>query len=232
MAKFLPPDQRLRIARSSLTATRRALRVAAADVLLGVTPPEAVKAPFAAARSELDLAQSQSAWRGEGRMNLALTQQRLGNLAGAEQQYMQALQVDPYFAPAYLNLADLYRQQQRSTQAAATYAKGLAAVPEDASLRYSYALHLVRLQQMEQALVQSQIAIDLAPGDVQMATLYILVLDGLGRTEEGLVWLQSNWARFADAASLRQLGVSLAQKIQNRALYGWFQQAPISTNAR
>lgn len=225
IAKLLPTDQRLLIAQTSLTAPQLALRVAAADALLGAPLPSAAQPSFAAAFAELSTAQEQIAWRGEGRMNLALTQQRLGNFAAAEQQYQQSLLIDPYFAPAYINLADLYRQQQRSGEAASLYAEALVAVPDDASLRYSYALHLVRVQQMDNALVQSKRAVDLAVGDPQMATLYVLVLDGLGRTRDGLLWLQASWASFAEVDAVRQLGMSLAAKINDPLLYQWFRQA-------
>lgn len=225
IAKLLPTDQRLLVAQSSLTAPRRALRVAAADALLGAPIPAGAQSSFTKAFEELGKAQAQTAWRGEGRMNLALTQQRLGNLAAAEQQYKQSMLIDPYFAPAYINLADIYRQQQRGVEAASLYAQALAAVPDDASLRYSYALHLVRAKQMAGALVQSKKAVDLAVGDVQMATLYVLVLDGLGRTREGLLWLQASWASFAGVDATRQLGMSLARKINDPALYQWFRGA-------
>ncbi len=225
IAKLLPTDQRLRIAQSNLTAPQRALRVAAADALLGAPLPASAQPAFTKAFAELGTAQAQTAWRGEGRMNLALTQQRLGNLVAAEQQYKQSVLIDPYFAPAYINLADIYRQQQRGGEAAALYAQALAAVPDDASLRYSYALHLVRTKQMAGALVQSKRAVDLAVGDAQMATLYVLVLDGLGRTREGLLWLQASWASVAGRDAIRQLGMSLASKIKDPVLYQWFQGA-------
>lgn len=225
IAKLLPADQRLLIAKKSLIASPRALRVAAADALLGAPIPSAAQSSFNAALVELSTAQAQTAWRGEGRMNLALTQQRLGNMAAAEQQYKQSVLIDPYFAPAYINLADLYRQQQRGGEAASLYTQALVAVPDDASLRYSYALHLVRVKQLASALVQSKRAVDLAVGDPQMATLYVLVLDGLGRTREGLLWLQANWASFAGVDAVRQLGMSLARKINDPLLYQWFREA-------
>lgn len=224
VAKTLPAAQRLRVAQASLVAPYRSVRIAAADALLGVPLPTAIQPAFDAAMVELQQAQVQTAWRGEGRMNLALTQLRLGNVAAAEQHYLQSIAIDPYFAPAYVNLADVYRQQQRSLEAAAFYPQALQAVPKSAELRYSYALHLVRAKQLEQALVESKRALALAPDDPQMATLYLLVLDGLGRTREGLLWLQSRWSDYDAYPSVRQLGLSLAGKIQDLTLLQWFRQ--------
>ena len=49
----------------------------------------------------------------ESHLNLGLIAVAVGDVQQAEQAYKTALRLDARFSPAYVNLADLYRQQGR-----------------------------------------------------------------------------------------------------------------------
>jgi len=234
-SQHLPAGQRVPLLVPQLTHPMRTVRIASAQGLLGLPLPAGAQPAFANAFAELEIAQAQSAWRGEGRVNQALAAQQLGDMAQAERQYLASLDVDPYFAPAYVNLADLYRQQQRVADAQLLYTKAVALLPQAASIRHSFALHLVRQQRWSAALEQTSVGVQLPSADTALATVHVLLLDRLARTGEALSWLQerleqplektedSPRSNFDDDHKpLIKLGVSLAQKINDEALATWF----------
>jgi predicted CXXCH cytochrome family protein len=91
----------------------RSVRVAAVDALAdaagGVTMPAAQRAAFERAIAEYRAVQMLNADRAESWLNLGSLDARLGDGAAAEAAYKRAIETDPHFAPAYVNLADVYR---------------------------------------------------------------------------------------------------------------------------
>jgi len=65
------------------------------------------------------------------RNRLGNTLRDMGDLAGAEAAYRQAIADDPTIAPHYLNLAELLWRQGRDQEALAVIDEGLAVVPEE-----------------------------------------------------------------------------------------------------
>ncbi|WVM88537.1 ammonia-forming cytochrome c nitrite reductase subunit c552 [Halopseudomonas pachastrellae] len=70
----------------------------------------------------------------------------------AEDAYRRAIELDPYFIAAYVNLADLYRASFRDPDAERLLQTGLQQLPEAAPLHFSLGLLKVRSKQMDQAL--------------------------------------------------------------------------------
>src|SRR5208283_2434245 len=94
----------------------RAVRIEAAEVLAGIpvdTFPMEVGAAFSRATDEYIAAQQLNADRPEAHLNLGLLYARENHLDKAEAELKTALSLDPAFAPAAVNLADLYRAQDR-----------------------------------------------------------------------------------------------------------------------
>ena len=84
------------------------------------------------ALAEYRQAQELNADRPEAHLNLGVLQAQLGKPLEAERAYRTALRIDPSFAPTYVNLADLYRAQQRDEEGENILRQGLA-VPNDAA---------------------------------------------------------------------------------------------------
>ena len=111
------------------------------------------------------------------------------------------------------------------------YARALVAVPNDASLRHAFALHLVRERRWTEAAEQALQGAELQADNPQLASVYVLVLDRLGRTGEALGWLQqrlggrdggaSFYSEYGDK-QLINLGISLSPKVDDSVLVGWF----------
>jgi tetratricopeptide (TPR) repeat protein len=88
----------------------------------------------------------------------------------AEPELKTALSLDPTFAPAAVNLADLYRGQNRDTEGERTLDDAIGRSPNDASLQHTLGLLMVRQKQDQKALALFAAAtrLDPANGDTRM----------------------------------------------------------------
>jgi tetratricopeptide (TPR) repeat protein len=78
------------------------------------------------------------------RINLGYFYFASGNFNESEQQYKKAIELEPLFSPAYINLSDLYRETKRDSLGKEILLNGLKLIPEDASLNFSLALLEIR----------------------------------------------------------------------------------------
>ena len=116
MLEGVPPSQIWPLVSPLLTDASRGVRIKAADLLAAV--PAASQSPadrekFERAAAEFVAAQRLNADRPESRSRLGNFYARRGFAADAEAEYRAALKLSPQFAPAAINLADLYRQLGR-----------------------------------------------------------------------------------------------------------------------
>ena len=72
--------------------------------------------------------------------------------ADAEAEYKAALRLSPQYAPAAINLADLYRQLGRDAEGEGVLRAAIAASPRDAGLHHALGLTLTRLKRPDEAL--------------------------------------------------------------------------------
>ncbi|MEM7218436.1 MAG: multiheme c-type cytochrome [Pseudomonadota bacterium] len=208
----LPPVTRASAVGPLLSHERRAVRVAAAAALEGSRLAERWRQPFAAALAEANTAMAQSAWRGEGRLNQALAAQQRRDIDGARTALSDAIRVDPYFEPAHINLAELERDAGNTAAERAVLEAAIALAPRGATLRYSYALHLVRAADRERAEAQARTATELAPADARFATLYALLLDARAGPAAAMAWLGPRWQTIDSDPGLVQLTTQLAAR--------------------
>jgi len=66
--------------------------------------------------------------------------------------YERALKLDPLFTGAYVNLADVYRQQGREDEGEKQFRRGLALLPNSPDLHHALGLLLVRQGNLSKAL--------------------------------------------------------------------------------
>ena len=221
-ALLLTPEVRVLHLSPLLTDKFKAIRVAAARSLVTNRIAVEYQQAFNSAFNELLSSNELTSWRGEGRANQGLLALETNQISTAEQAFLGAITVEPYFDTGYINLADLYRTQQRSTEVASVLAKGMKNLPNSGALKYAYGLHLVRVQQHSKALEFFERATLVEPQSPQYLYAFILSLDGQGETVKAVNKLQKRIGSYSDNQQLKELGLYLAQKSQNRKMYDWF----------
>lgn len=221
-ATLLPPADKVLHLSPLLTDKLKAIRVAAVRSLISDNIAAKDKQAFDKAFDELLVGNDVNSWRGEGRANEAMLALEQNDPIKAEEALKAVLEIEPYYDIGYINLADLYRTQQRPSQVASVLLKGMKNLPNAAGLKYAYALHLVRTQQHSKALGFFEKAMMLEPSSSQYLYAYILSLDGQGETVNALNKLQKLIVNYTNNQQLKELGLYLAQKSQNREVYDWF----------
>jgi Flp pilus assembly protein TadD len=169
-----PPDQRRPIV-PLLGDPVRAVRMRAARTLAPV-PAAALGAAdaqaYSKAAAEYVAGERFNADRPENRTNLGTYYADRGQFTEAEAEIRAALALDPMFAPAWVNLADLMRVQDREGDAEAALRAGLERSPSDATLHHALGLSLVRQKKGAEALSELKRASELAPGNARFAYVY------------------------------------------------------------
>jgi tetratricopeptide (TPR) repeat protein len=166
----------------------RAVRIEAARRLVpfaGQFDPEARRA-FERAIAEFEAVQRDNLERPEGWANLGNLYRARREAAAAERAYREALKRDPRFIPAWINLADLKREQQLDAESGAVLLEALSAVPDAPALRHALGLTLVRLGKKLEALVELAAAHRAAESDPRYAYVYAIALRDAGRPADAL----------------------------------------------
>lgn len=167
----------------------RTVRIEAAESLAG-TPdnafPAGIAATFARALDEYVAAQELNADRPEAHLNLGLLFAKEQQPDKAEKQLETALSLDPSFAPAAVNLADLYRALGRETDAERVLRDSIARNPGEASLEYALGLAMVRQGRRQEALSHLAAAAKLAPADARFGYVYALALSDAGQPNQAI----------------------------------------------
>ena len=196
----------------------RAVRIEAAEALAGAPAnalPENAAAALEKATAEYIAAQELNADRPEAHSNLALLFAREKRYPEAERELRTALSLDPSFAPAAVNLADLDRELGHDAEGERVLREAIARSPNDASLQHAFGLLLVRQGHGQEALEHLAAAARLDPANARFAYVYAVALNGAGRNNEALAVLENDVARHPyDRDSLAAL-VSLYRSAGN-----------------
>ena len=106
--------------------------------------------------------------------------------------------MSPQFAPAAVNLADLYRALGREAEGETVLRAAMVASPHDAGLHYALGLNMVRLKRSDEALGDLRQAAELDPGQARYAYVYAVALHSAGRRSEAVTALKENLVRHPD----------------------------------
>ena len=178
---------------SLLSDPVRAVRIEAARALAGtdlltLTPGQ--QTAIVRATTELVTAELVDAERPEAHLNLGLLDTRRQQPDEAEAEYRTAMRLDPAFVPALVNLADLDRARGMDQQGAELLRKAISLEPNNADVRHSLGLYLVRQHDYAGALDLLGQASDLAPGNVRYAYVYAVALNSTGAHGEAMALLE------------------------------------------
>ena len=144
--------------------------------------------------------------------NIGNLQTRLGRPGRAERAYRTAIELNPFFVPAYINLADLYRVQEREVDAEALLGQALRRLPEQPALHYSLGLSLFRQGRAAEARASLQTAAVSDAAEPRMALAYALILDAQGETEPAIEYLLDSLRRFGNDPGLLSALINLYQR--------------------
>jgi predicted CXXCH cytochrome family protein len=222
VAAMLPPSDKVKYLAPLLKDEYKAVRVSAARSLLSSEIFQADQTVFGQAFKELLFATKVNSWRGEGMANQGVIAIEMNNPSEAEKAFKKAIKIEPYFEAAYINLADIYRAQQKPFQSNSVLSKGIKNNPKSANLHYSYGLYFVRQKQITKAITFFVKAMTLMPENSQYAYTYILALDGAGQSQQALGKLKALMTDYQNNEQLKELGLYLSQKLQSKVDYDWF----------
>lgn len=167
----------------------RAVRIEAARALADV-PESALSTQQQTARHtaerELIAAELANAERPEAHHNLAAHYMRQGDATKAESSLRTALRLDPWFIPAYVNLADVLRASDRDADAESLLTEARRRSPKSAAVAHSLGLLKVRTGDMKSALELLGAATRLAPEDARFGYVYAIGLQSAGRSTPAL----------------------------------------------
>ena len=151
-----PVALQIRWATPLLSDPVRAVRLEATRLLAAVDPQamsDEQRASFLGSVEEYRQSQLAVAERAEAHLNLGWMAASLGDFATAESHYQEAIERDPLFIPAYVNLADLYRARGRDAAGEAQLRRAIEIAPEAAEAHHSLGLLLIRRGRHDEALV-------------------------------------------------------------------------------
>jgi len=214
IANLLPAPERITLLLPMLNDSLKAIRIAAARNLVGLTLSKQQQTDFDVVFKELMISLDVNSWRAEGRSNRAVMEVDDENWPEAEKTFQAVIKIDPYFESGYINLTELYRRQNKIDQELQTLNRALTLFPDSAQLQYALGLHFVRKKQYHKATLYFEQAVKLSPEIEQYAYTYILSLDGEGKTKEAMDKLRKIINRYGSAQQLNELGGYLYNKLQ------------------
>jgi len=178
------------LADDPVTTVRLEVASALADVPLAQLRPadaELLLALF----NEYKAVQAEHADMPSIQMQLALFNAQRGDFPAAEYAYREALALNPQLVPAYLNLADLLRAQQREEEARQLLETALAVAPGNGATLHALGLLETRAGRSEEALRLLGEAAARETTGVRHRYVYAIALHDLGKPEQALDQLQA-----------------------------------------
>lgn len=198
-AEGLDMNRRWQLLAPLLEDPLRAVRGEAAHLLAPVLneqiePPQ--RASLKKAVDEYIAAQLLNADRPEAQTNLGLIYAQTSRPAKVEPAYRRAIELDPSWVPAYVNLADFMRAQNRDGEGESLLKKAVHMQPNNAEIRQAYGLWLTRQGRSDEALRNLKASAKLAPQNSRYAYIYAIALNSTGKPADAIAALQAADGKF------------------------------------
>jgi Flp pilus assembly protein TadD len=193
------PTTRLLLGSQLLNDPIRTVRLEVVPLLASV-PLEnfntAQRADFDRAVAEYREAQFSNADRAETHVNLGTLATQLGQLDEAEASYHTAIRLQPSFIPAYVNLADLYRAQNREGETEKLLRAALQVDLNHADVHHALGLSLVRQQRMKEGVAELAQAAEQRSDSPRYVYVYAVALHEMGEGRRALQILKTAHDKF------------------------------------
>ena len=130
---------------------------------------------------------------------------------------MKAIELNPAFVPAYVNLADLYRGLKDEINAEKTLRQALTVAPDSPVIHHVFGLSLFRQQRSKEAVDELRLAAELDPSNTRYVYVYAVALNSTGDPQQAILILQGANAAHPDNVEILQALVSFHRDLGNQA---------------
>jgi tetratricopeptide (TPR) repeat protein len=147
-----------------------------------------------------------------GQLSIGNLEASLGFSILAENAYLRSLEIEAYYVPTLINLADLYRSTGRDHEARKLLQLALEVAPDSANTNYAYGLLMVRESKQSEALEYFATAIKQEDTTPRHIYVYAVALDSLGQTEAAIKAIDAASKSWPNNLDLSFLQVSYMDK--------------------
>ncbi len=147
-----------------------------------------------------------------GQLSIGNLEARLGYSILAEDAYLRALEIEPHYVPALINLADFYRSSGRDPESKKLLLRALQLAPDSANTNHAYGLFLVRSGKQDEALGYLKTAIEQQDANPRHIYVYAVALDSNEQTEAAMKVIEEAGKRWPNNLELSFLQVSYMEK--------------------
>jgi len=198
LLETVEPRMRLKYATQLLNDPVRTVRMNAVRVLLEL--PENLFKPdeyqaLQSALAEYENAQQYNSDRPEGRVNLGTLYISTNQNDKAERYLKSAIDIGAALAQPYVNLADLYRIQQKDKEGEKILRLGIKQSQNPAPIHHALGLLLVREKRVDEALKELEVATQLAPDEARYSYVYGVALQSVKGNAAAIEYLKKAQAR-------------------------------------
>lgn len=188
-ARSLPEEKQREIIFPLLNDPIRAVRMEAVEALTSIP----IEAMDATRRSMIDRVAEEyrrsrlaAAEQPASHVDIGNLERGLNRMDAAESAYRMAIRLNGRYAPAYTNLADLYRVRGNDPAAEGVLREGLAKVEDDADLNHALGLLQIRAGQLEASVSTLAKAVALDPDNAHYNYVYAVALDSFNQTDRAI----------------------------------------------
>jgi len=182
-------QRRLPFAYPLLYDESKSTRMLAGRSLLGLSLqklPEEGSAKFNAAIQEYKDAQMFNADRPESLVNMASFYSQQNKPEQAERFYNLAISIAPYYTPAYVNLANHYRNSGNDVDGEEVLQDGLLHVRDKVAINHALGLLKVRQKVLDKAVEYLRLAAEAPTATDRYVYIYAIALNSTGKVEQAL----------------------------------------------
>lgn len=163
--------------------------------------------------------------RAEAQSGIAALQLARGNIRLGEQALLTALEINPQWVPALVNLADLYRDTNRDRQGGVFLERAMRAAPQSPDVALAQGYWLVRQQRSREALAAFEKASRLAPNVLRFGYTYAVALNSLGEPVRALEVIDAQLEQNKQDRSLLEAGLSISRDAKLAEKFGVYARA-------
>ena len=189
---FIPLQQRWTLLKPLVKDPSASVRYAVANQLAGYAQHVegedyiALSALFREYEQQLLISQDMPG----GQASMAVYALAQGDIDGALSAINKALEIEPDFAPALLNLADIHRSMGDEVKAKEALERGINVAPDSGALQHSYGLYWVRQKNMAESLTYLKAATEQEDRTARYFYVYAVALENTGNLKEAILTLQ------------------------------------------